>query len=536
MRKIFSKKHLLIIVSLFIVALGISILFPMFFRADDALNLYWTAHHHINDLFNVETSSNWGMYRPLLSLLFIIEYKLFGLIPFGYQLIITFIFFLDFYLLFYLVKTYFNRNSGIIALLAYGIFFYKHFQMAFWFSDIVFILHMMLTLLSIIFYLKSKKNNFYIIASIVFAFMGALTKEPSILIVASFVFGDLLISVPPRNYIKKGWVILPYIAIGLWLMLISPVMETRFKQSSEAVDLLSNLDYRYRYYFGVLLSGTRKIIPLLISALFALSLRKSSMVKLLVVLVAIPCYFNPYYYILFLFVALGLFAFQNKKLLPFLFWTLATSLTLPFWGFITTSYLFEFSFGFSVFIGFVFNEYVVEKYFSPFYLKKKLAVFSLLALALLCLPMGGKIVSNQIKALRFVVESRKNLEKGLSFIEKNRHKINYVVVPNQEDLFTYEEKAQKAIKSNIQKAKAQKVMSWREVDAYLSLLELENLQTLSYSKFIQNATNDDHTVLLLQNDSDISFAEEKGLIKDKMFSYSHFGTNNIIICSIKKNL
>jgi hypothetical protein len=524
--------HLSVIILL---SVCISIIFPMFFRTDDAGMLYWVVHHDLYDLFNVGVTSLGGAYRPFNVLFWSIGYRLFGLNPFGYQVTCITIFLLDLYLLYYLCKSYFDKSSGIVSLIIYCALFYNHFQMAFWFGDLIFSMHLMFAFLSLIFYLKSKEKIYYINASYLFAFIGILTKEPSIIIITSFVFADLLINTPKNYYVRKSLILLPYLIIVIWFLIISPVMETRFKQSSEATTLLHNLDYRYRYYFDFLLTGTKKLIPLLLSISLAVSIPKPIWVKLLVILLSIPCYFNPYYYIVFLFTVSGLFVIQEKKLLPFLFWMLLTSLTLPFMAYITPTYLFEFSIGFSIFLGYVVNRQLIEKIDVQGYAAKKGSYITLFVFLLFGMAIAIKPVMSQVKALRLVVEARKNLAEGIDFIEKNQDKIDYVVVPDQESTDSFEDKAQNAIRSNTDKAKSSKTMSWRNIRDYFSVLKLDRIQVLPFSDYIKFPVVEPTVVLFLQNDADIKFATDKGLINEKLFSYSHYKTNNVLISSIKES-
>lgn len=506
----------------------------MFFRTDDTLLLYWGAHHNMYDSFNVRIANLGGAYRPLINLFFSIGYRLFGLNPIGFQVTCTSIFLLDLYLLYYLSKIYFNKNSGIVILIIYCALFYNHFQMAFWFSDITFSMHVMFTLLSIIFYLKSKEKIYYIIVSYLFAFMGILTKEPSIIIITSFVFADLLIHFTKKDYVKKAWVLLPYMSIVIWILLISPVMDSRFKQSADATTFLYNLDYRYRYYFDFLLSGTKKLIPLLLSISFAVCIPKSMWVKLLVILISIPCYYYTYYYIVFLFAVSCLFVIQEKKLLPFFFWMLFTSFTLPFMSFITPTYLFEFSIGFSIFLGYIVNKQLIEKINLQVCTTKKASIIILITFLFLGVAIAVKPIISQIKALRLVVETRRNLAEGIDFIVKNKDKIEYIVVPDQGNTENKEDTAKNALRSNVDKAKSMKTMGWTDIKRYLSVLKLDQIQVLPYSEYIKSPVVGATVVLLLQNDTDIQFAIDKGLINEKLFSYSYYKTNNLLISSVKE--
>ena len=533
-------RALVILILLFLAALGISLLFPMFFRTDDALQIDWISRIRWVDLFNAElniteNSIMKGTYRPFASLFFMICYRIFGMNPFGYQVVYTMIFIFNFYLLYHLCKIYFNSWTGMVVLLIYGGLFYNHFQMAFWFSDITFTLHLMFSLLSLIFYIKSKEKLKYIFLSYVCVFAGAFTKEPAILIVSAFVFADFIIHTGKDKYLKKSWILIPYVAIGLWLLLISPTIDSRFGNFSESSTSLTGLDFRFRYYFDFILSGSRNIIPLLLAVLYAVSLNRSLWVKLIVVVLSIPCYFNTYYFFVFLFSFSFLFYLQEKKLLPFIFWMLITSLSLPFVRGITPTYLFEFSFGISIMLGYVVNKHLVEKYVLTFYSQHRKASFIILfILLLLGSGLAFKPVRSQVKALRLLVETRQNLAEGIDYIKENKDKIRQVVVPDEGLNDSKEALAQKALISNEAKAKRKRTMEWNDLRAYLPLVECDDVTVVPLSGFKITESIDRSVILLLQNDADIQLAREKSLIGNELFSYSHYNTNNIIICHFKQ--
>ncbi len=535
-----AYRVLLILILLFIGALGISLMFPMFFRTDDALQIDWISRIRFVDLFNAElnireNSIMKGTYRPFSSLYFMVCYRIFGMNPFGYQVFYTMIFLFNFYLIFYLCKIYFNPSTGLVVLLIYCAFFYNHFQMAFWFSNITMTLHLMFSFLSIIYYIKSKKDLKFLLPSYLFVFSGAFTKEPAILIVSAFVFADFIIQTRKEDYLRKSWKLIPYLFVGLLLLSVSPTINSRFGNFSDSAITLAGLDFRFRYYFDFLLSGSRNIIPLLMAVLYALSFPRSIWVKLILVALSIPCYFNSYYFILFLFSYSFLFVIHEKKLLPFLFWMLVTSLSLPFIRGITTSYLFEFSFGVSILLGYIVYKYLIEKYFLTFYANhRKASVLILIILFVLGSGVAFKPVSSQVKALQFMVETRKNLAEGIGFIEENKSKIRYVIVPDEGLLDSKETLAKKALQSNTNKARTKRTMEWNDLGAYLPLIQCNNIEVVPLSEFKISESVDRSVILLLQNDADIHFAREKGLIGNELYSYSHFNSNNILICQFNQ--
>jgi hypothetical protein len=214
---------------------------------------------------------------------------------------------------------------------------------------------------------------------------------------------------------------------------------------------------------------------------------------------------------------------------------LVTSLTLPFIRGITPSYLFEFSFGLSILLGYLVYKHLIEEYFQKFYAKnKKVSIIVLIILLLLGSGVAIKPVSNQVKALQLIVETRKNLAEGIGFIEKNKARIRYIVVPDDGLLDSKETLAKKALQSNTEKARNKRTMEWNDLRAYLPLIQCNDIKVIPLSEFKISESIDNTVILLLQNDVDIQFASEKKLIGNELFSYSHFNSNNLIICQFNQ--
>lgn len=516
-----------------LMSFGISAIFPMFFRSDDVLLIHWGASRDIYDIFNINNERLVGIYRPVYHYLFSAGYSVFGLDPFGYQVVSTAIFILQFYLLYHLCSVYFDRSTAAVVLISYCVLFYSTFQMAFWFTDVCFSMHVMFALLSMIFYLKSKVNIYYIALSYLFALMGALTKEPAIVIVSAFVFADLLTRTPRDDYAKRVFIFLPYIVIAIWLLVVSGAMDTRFKHSTDAASVLDKLDYRFRYYFTFLLSGTKNIIPWLLSVSLAFSISRPLWLRAGAVLLALPCYFSPYYYIAFLLLVSSWFVTREWKLLPFFFWMLLTSLTLPFMAFITPTYLYEFTFGFSVLFGWIVNSYLVKQANLHFITTKQKKIAASAALLVLGSVLAVKPIAYQVEALRLVVENRSNLAKGIDFIDKSKDSIDYLVVMDHENFDSPEKLSKWAIMSNKDKAKSDKVMSAENIAQYLDLLGINHIKVIPYSKYAKNPIVGPKVVLLLQNDADISFSNENRLMGKELFTYTHHSTNRLLVASLK---
>src|SRR3972149_9978171 len=101
-------------------ALALVLVFPVYFRADDALHLEW-ASSHPNPLaaFVPAKATVLGVFRPLQSLAWWSLYRLFGLRPEPYQLLVTLLFLACLGLLVRLSRGVFSAGQGRGALGAF---------------------------------------------------------------------------------------------------------------------------------------------------------------------------------------------------------------------------------------------------------------------------------------------------------------------------------------------------------------------------------------------------------------------------------
>ena len=136
--------------------------------------------------------------------------------------------------------------------------------------------------------------------------------------------------------------------------------------------------------------------------------------------------------------------------------------------------------------------------------------------------------------MRLLVETRQNLAEGIEYIKDNQDKISQVVVPDEGLQDSKEALAQKALISNEAKAKRKRTMEWNDLRAYLPLVQCNDVTVVPLSAFRITESVDRSVILLLQNDADIQYAMELQLLGKELFSYSHFNTNNIIICHFKQ--
>ena len=121
--------------------------FPVYFRADDALHLEW-ASGHPNPLaaFMPGQASLLGVFRPLQNLAWWSMFRIFGLRPEPYQLLVTLLFLACLGLLVRLGRRLFSSGAGWCSLAAFLVFFPYLVSVVFWFSDLSFLLESALML------------------------------------------------------------------------------------------------------------------------------------------------------------------------------------------------------------------------------------------------------------------------------------------------------------------------------------------------------------------------------------------------------
>ena len=165
-------------------ALALVLVFPVYFRADDALHLEW-ASSHPNPLaaFVPAQATVLGVFRPLQSLAWWSLYRLFGLRPEPYQLLVTLLFLACLGLFVRLARRMFSTDAAWWSLGAFLTFFPYLISVVFWFSDLSFLLEGVLMLAAVIFLMEALAGRVCFAWGVGAYLLAVLAKEPVAFIV-----------------------------------------------------------------------------------------------------------------------------------------------------------------------------------------------------------------------------------------------------------------------------------------------------------------------------------------------------------------
>lgn len=521
--------QILIWLTLIGAAILISVLFPVYFRNDDGTGLFWASSHNFLDAFSLDKATIGGTFRPVNYMFWWIMFHLFGHTAIYYQIVVTFLFLSNLYLFFLIIKEYGGLTIAFAALVIHILLFNDLYYVAFWFSDKTFTLQLTFTFLSILFFLKSKNKLSYIFLSYLFGALAFLTKEPSVIIILSFIISDYIVSYPKKDNNAQLIKVLPFILFAFLILIISPVIQSRTISTDLNISqIIDKIIFRSEFYYEYLTTGIRIIIPfLLVSVIvFSLGLRKLKLKGFLLYLIVIPSYFSSVYFYL-LIVSTSFYAcVYNRKALGSILWFSLTLFPLFFLDFFTQTYLYEFSYGFAMFLSIGLTKVIVDnKYFFRHQVVK--STFALIAL--LGIVFLGAQIKGKVKALLVVVEARQNFAAAVDYILINIVDTSQIILMDHKYVGD-DSKRRHKLTNNITKAQQQQTMEIPNFKKFIKSFGLSNVDCLKYNSSLKN--NKD-AILFLQNNKDIKLAESYNIIGDTLFLKSCLGRNSVLISRIK---
>jgi hypothetical protein len=165
-------------------ALALVRIVPVYFRADDALYLQW-ANSHPSPLaaFVHSQATVLGVFRPLQTLAWWSLWRVFGLRPEPYQLLVTFLFLACLGLLVRLARRLFSVGAGWWSLAAFLGFFPYLISVVFWFSDLSFLLESVLMLAAINLLVEALVGRVAFAWAVGAYLLAVLAKEPAAFVV-----------------------------------------------------------------------------------------------------------------------------------------------------------------------------------------------------------------------------------------------------------------------------------------------------------------------------------------------------------------
>jgi hypothetical protein len=251
---------------------------------------------------------------------------------------------------------------------------------------------------------------------------------------------------------------------------------------------------------------------------------------LLLLFISVSTYFNAWIFYAFITIASYYLVKSNISLLPSFLWFVLTLFPLFILKFYTPTYLYEFSFGFSLFLGI--GILGIYKKCIALYQKIRPRYYSILivtAFLIICGLIGSKGIRNQIMALMNVVESRQNFAAAINYIQDHQNSIDTIVIMEQK-IRNNQKKREYKLSDNISKSTLQHTMSYPHMENFLKSMQMNHIQCVTHSNYVKSSVSENKCILLLQNQADIKRATKLGYVSDTIFLYSYSGNDHILIC------
>jgi hypothetical protein len=497
--------------------------YPVYFRADDAYYLEWAAAHYSPlSAFNPAEAELFSTVRPLQNLAWWGLYRLCGLNPWPYQLVLTLLFGFSFVFFYRLVRVAFSRPVALFSLLAYGGVFYYLTYVVFWFSDLTFALEILLLNLSLLLLVRaaSGKGRYFIFG--ILAWLGAvLAKEPSALIVPLVLAGYLLVQWRrgdlPR-FRRSAFIAGAMLGAGLLWVMFNPYVHGR-QTLAGAPGVESSFAYaaaRWRFYAGYLggragvllwaatfylalrrllplsrLGGLWKFcLPLVGGAALALVLRPAPAVALAVLLAA--------------FVPLLL---RRDPAVPGIVWFGVPLLGLMTVSFVVRTYLLEASFGAALIMGVALAEWGERlrwrRWALPPSVKAAAAALAAGATVLAAVFFAPR-AAGKLGVLRVVSDTRQNFREVVEYLRENsdERSVNLVVVDYEDMGLSYDRDILPL--ADGPKAHRQKTMTGDELQRFLRVAGRENIRVRNCGWLRENPRAE-NVLVFIMNGSERKF-------------------------------
>ncbi len=208
---------------------------------------------------SVQLEKSKQFYRPLTSLSYWIDYKIWNFNPGGFHLTNIILNMINVFLLFLILMTISQRIPvSFWGALLFSVFPF-HFENVSWISgrtDLLAFLFASLSVLCFVNYSK-KKNHLSLVLSVVFYFFSLLSKECGVLLILVFFF---FLYFKERNFKKSIVSILPYLfSLVIWIILRNEALKIlSFDYSGKTIlDLLASIGFYFiRLIFPYHLSFT----------------------------------------------------------------------------------------------------------------------------------------------------------------------------------------------------------------------------------------------------------------------------------------
>ncbi len=339
---------------------------PLSFRLDDFNWVYFAIQHP--NITNVISASNFeNHYRPVVGVIWWLGFKLWGINPLGYQLVLDATFLGSMIFLYKLGELFHGKIAGVFSFFSFIVCFGYLLSILFWLSDLIktsCLFFMSIGLFFLLKYIKeNQQNKKNLFIGIIFSLLAMFTRETAIIIIP-LVVGFYYAS-QNENRLKNllNYKSLAILGTILGVTFVSIFMfdplKTQILNMINSSFSISFIGERLFYYFKNIFSGlSGPILIFMASSIIVIKLFKRLTFKRIlfllcfVFLITFLGYLNSFVGIIFLIVLLlSGFYFANNSQKVFLLWFWGGIIPLLFFDFITTTYITEATFGLSIYIG-----------------------------------------------------------------------------------------------------------------------------------------------------------------------------------------
>ena len=416
--------------------------FPVYFRMDDVHYLWWAASHpNPFAAFVPSEAALIGMHRPVQNLAWWFLYRLFGMDPTGYQVVVTALHGATLVAFVLLARRLLSPLAGWAALAFHLLAFPSLHQVVFWFSDLTFVLEAFLIIVSLLLLTTGPPRTARIAAGLAFFVLAALAKEPAALIVPSVAAWRLWVAWPDLESRERrllGATCAVLVVAAATFLLANPHLQTRQDLAGMDPRFLAE---RWVFYSRELFRGGGAVLAALVAALAARRLLPSGqqsgiagrwLPPVLAALLVLALRPFPVIDALVLVAAVLVLAFARDSEAPAAVWFLLPLAGLLSIEFTTRTYLFEASFGLVLLGGAAVQQFREDMRLT------RVASAARTAVALIVVVVGAALLApmlgEKLQALRLVSAARQNFRDVVGFIASHRVTDATLVVVDYADM------------------------------------------------------------------------------------------------------
>ena len=239
-------------------------LYPVYFQRDDFSELFWARNHSFVECFIPTRDAalfHDGMYRPLRELLFIVQYRLFGLNSHIWHFLLGATFIFSFALFFKLIARVGGYLAGYLAILMWLVPFQFLLTNLFWLSDIHPAVEMLLACGGLYCFVSGFGcSPFKVVGGVILMSTSLLAKE-TVIVILPVTLSVFLVTagraVQKWRPMKTAiYALLPLLAVPIYFAALPAVAHRRVGTTLSDISVLIEIWNRLQYYGQSISSGS----------------------------------------------------------------------------------------------------------------------------------------------------------------------------------------------------------------------------------------------------------------------------------------